>query len=60
MLTFPIRVDIDHLVYGGRRLGPQGDGLQAEQTNQRTLVDHVNISAGFDPTNDLLINSMLS
>ncbi len=25
-----------------------------------TLMDHVNFSAGFDPTNDLLINTMLS
>lgn len=25
-----------------------------------TLMDHVNFSSGFDPTNDLLINTMLS
>lgn len=25
-----------------------------------TLMDHVNFSAGFDPTNDLLINTVLS
>lgn len=25
-----------------------------------TLRDHVNFSAGFDPTNDLLINTMVS
>lgn len=25
-----------------------------------TLMDHVNFSAGFDPTNDLLINTLLS
>lgn len=24
------------------------------------MMDHVNFSAGFDPTNDLLINTMLS
>lgn len=41
-------------------LAPNETDYRRSSQIKETLMDHVNLSAGFDPTNDLLINTMLS